>query len=440
MDIRKALPKHKTPTSDKDWDGPKNEANLKTDQDLNYYKRAYAWRDPDGDESKKSSYKLIHHEVSSDGTPGAANIRACQTAIGVLNGARGGVDIPDEDRQGVWNHLAAHLDDADVEPAPLRSKDSETYQCECIECGYQFESEEHCNEVRCPECGGKCRRVERPGPGQNSKSIIGVGNSMQREVRTYDLDSLEVRTGEDGESKKIRGHAAVFNMLSEDLGGFREIIEPGTFASAIKRDDVRALFNHDPNYILGRNKAGTLTLEEDEKGLGSEIDPPDTQYARDLMVSIERGDISQMSFAFNIDGKKGEWWEVDGEKVKDFMAVVDAMWDGKQHDIIRHVVKAHLYDISPVTYPAYPQTDVKVRSGLAAAGIDYESLSETLAKVRRGEGLSEEEKLTLVKAGETIRGMVPEEAEPGRGGTPGNEGYIRWLGKLRRELELAELE
>jgi len=394
MKLRKALPKHETPTSDKDWDGPKNEANLKTDQDLDYYKKAYAWRDPDGDESKKSSYKLIHHEVSGDGTPGAANIRGCQSAIGALNGARGGVDIPDEDRQGVWNHLAAHLEDADVEPAPLRSS-RETYQ---------------------------------------------GGIPVKREVRTYDLDSLEVRTGEDGESKKIRGHAAVFNKLSEDLGGFREIIEPGAFTSAIKRDDVRALFNHDPNYILGRNKAGTLTLEEDEKGLAIEIDPPDTQYARDLMVSIERRDISQMSFAFNIDGKKGERWEVDGEEVKDFMAVVDAMLDGKQHDIIRYVIKARLYDTSPVTYPAYPQTDVKVRSGLAAAGIDYETLSETLAKVRRGENLNEEEKLMLVKASETIRGMVPEETEPGGGGTPGNEGYVHRLGKLRRELELAELE
>jgi len=198
---------------------------------------------------------------------------------------------------------------------------------------------------------------------------------MKHEIRTFDLDVLEVRADSEDEARKIRGHAAVFNKLSEDLGGFKEIIEPGAFAEAINRDDVRALFNHNPNYVLGRNKSGTLSLAEDERGLSIEIDPPDTQTARDLMTSIERKDITQMSFAFRIDGKKGERWEVDGSDVNPVDAFM-ALWDGKKHDIVRHVVKTRLYDVSPVTYPAYQQTDVIVRSMVEKEGLDYDRLIE----------------------------------------------------------------
>jgi hypothetical protein len=201
----------------------------------------------------------------------------------------------------------------------------------------------------------------------------------KQEIRTFELDSLEVRAAKEGEPSKILGHSAVFNKLSDDLGGFRENIRPGAFTDAIKRDDVRALFNHNASYILGRNKAGTLILAEDEKGLAIEIDPPDTQYARDLMVSIGRKDITQMSFSFRIDGKKGEQWEVDGKEVEPAVAY-DSMWDGKKHNIVRHVIKARLYDVSPVTYPAYPQTDVKVRSLVEKEGIDYDSIPDNDAE------------------------------------------------------------
>jgi HK97 family phage prohead protease len=235
----------------------------------------------------------------------------------------------------------------------------------------------------------------------------------KREIRTYEMDLLEVREGE-GETPKIKGHAAVFNKLSVDLGGFREIIDPGAFTASIKRDDVRALFNHDPNYILGRNKAKTLILEEDETGLAYEVDPPDTQYARDLMVSIKRGDINQCSFAFNIDGKKGERWLVDDKEVDEMDAFM-AMFDGKKHDIVRHVMNARLWDVSPVTYAAYPQTDVKVRSGLAGTGIDYEELAVALGKRGRGEDLSDKEKATLARVGEIIRGREEAKESDERG-------------------------
>lgn len=163
------------------------------------------------------------------------------------------------------------------------------------------------------------------------------------ERRAFVVEGLTVEI-RDGGARTIRGHAAVFNQLSEDLGGFREQIAPGAFAEALEKDDVRALFNHDPNFILGRNVAKTLRLSEDARGLAIEIDPPDTQAARDLLVSMERGDVTQMSFGFSVR-PGGQDWAKDDE--------------GRT---IRTLKKLRLYDVSPVVFPAYPQTDVAVRS------------------------------------------------------------------------------
>jgi hypothetical protein len=164
------------------------------------------------------------------------------------------------------------------------------------------------------------------------------------EIRAFPLAELRVVGGE-GEARKIRGHAAVFGSLSEDLGWFREKIEPGAFAATIPVADVRALMNHDPNYVLGRNKANTLTLAEDERGLAIEVAPPDTQWARDLMTSMERGDINQMSFGFR---------------------VVKERTEGTFEDPIRVLEQVDLFDVSVVTFPAYTQTTAEVRSRFEA--------------------------------------------------------------------------
>jgi hypothetical protein len=163
---------------------------------------------------------------------------------------------------------------------------------------------------------------------------------MKQERRTLQSE-FRVEQREDGK-KLIRGHAAVFNSET-DLGWFRERIAPGAFSESIGKDDVRALFNHDENFILGRNKAGTLTMREDEQGLYVEIDPPDTQVGRDLVTSIERGDISQMSFGFQTIKDS---WETEENAAKD----------------LRTLEKVKLWDVSPVTFPAYQETDVAVRS------------------------------------------------------------------------------
>ena len=106
--------------------------------------------------------------------------------------------------------------------------------------------------------------------------------------------SEEVRLDFDTKQPRITGYAAVFNQRTQLWPGLYEEVAPGAFQNAIGRDDVRALINHDPNMLLGRTKAGTLTLTEDEHGLRYEIMPPDTSYAKDLQVSLKRKDINQI--------------------------------------------------------------------------------------------------------------------------------------------------
>jgi HK97 family phage prohead protease len=117
----------------------------------------------------------------------------------------------------------------------------------------------------------------------------------------------EFRVSQDGESPKISGYAALFDTPSEDMG-FTEEIDPHAFDSVLATNpDVRALFNHDANIVLGRTSANTLSLTLDARGLAYEIDPPDTQAAKDLIVSMRRKDITQSSFGFIC--KRDQWTE-----------------------------------------------------------------------------------------------------------------------------------
>ena len=132
--------------------------------------------------------------------------------------------------------------------------------------------------------------------------------------------------------------------------------------------DVRGLFNHDPNLVLGRTLAGTLTLEDNPPtGLRYIIDPPDVSYANDLRVSMERGDVNQSSFAFRI-ARGGDVWEEDEESGL----------------LIRTITKfSGLYDMSPVTYPAYPSTDSGVASHTPSELDEESSPSTALPTVER---------------------------------------------------------
>lgn len=161
-----------------------------------------------------------------------------------------------------------------------------------------------------------------------------------RETRVASI-AIEARADE-GDARRMVGYAAVFNSITNIGNWYREQIAPGAFARAIQEDDVRALVDHEPSRILGRNKSGTLTLAEDERGLRVEITPPDTQLARDLMVMMDRGDVTQMSFAFTVRAQ--EWSDMD-EPLP-----------------LRTVKDVRLFDVSVVTYPAYDETEVALRS------------------------------------------------------------------------------
>lgn len=205
--------------------------------------------------------------------------------------------------------------------------------------------------------------------------------------RHFPIVELRVEGGDD--QPKLVGHAAVFDVLSEELWpGVREKIRKNAFAKTLKESDARALFNHNPDWVLGRTKNGTLRLAEDDVGLAVEIDPPHTQYARDFLEVVRRGDVDQMSFAFRPI-------RFERDDSNDKMTVIT-------------LVEVELFDVSPVTFPAYPQTDVQARSA-----IDH--LQATIDALRR---------------------QLP--AAPGSTAHPAEEADARErIRQLRRRLELA---
>lgn len=145
------------------------------------------------------------------------------------------------------------------------------------------------------------------------------------------------------DGKRLDGFAIVFNSLSVDLGGFREQIAPEAVDRALNEgSDVRALFDHDPGKVLGRTRAGTLTLRKDSKGLRAVIEPDlEISYARDVVRSVARGDISGMSFGFRV---LADSWDYEGKMP------------------LRTVTDMRLSEVSVVSWPAYEATSVQARA------------------------------------------------------------------------------
>lgn len=160
-----------------------------------------------------------------------------------------------------------------------------------------------------------------------------------KQIRSMQSD-LKTRAEQNGEMY-IEGYFAVYNQETELWPGAYEEIAPGAFDDTLS-NDIRALVNHDPNYVLGRNKAGTLELKSDSRGLWGriKINPNDTD-AVNLYERVKRGDIDQCSFGFNILDEETEWRE-DGT----------VKWRLKKID---------LHEVSVVTFPAYEQTGVQAR-------------------------------------------------------------------------------
>jgi len=172
-----------------------------------------------------------------------------------------------------------------------------------------------------------------------------------------------------GGKRQIVGYAAKFGEETTIAGRFRERIERGAFRRAIAEDDIRALINHSPERVLGRLKSGTLRLEEDAIGLRYEIDPPETEAARELVTLIERGDVSGASFGFQVR-QGGEDWSYDAQPP------------------LRSLTDISLFDVSVVTYPAYASATAALRSLHAAENTARREqleakLAERLAKLNR---------------------------------------------------------
>jgi len=164
--------------------------------------------------------------------------------------------------------------------------------------------------------------------------------------------------GDEGAMMRISGHAATFNHLSENLGGFREMILPGAFKRSLRTSqNVACLFNHNPDQILGTTRGGTLRVSEDEVGLRFDCDIADTSIGRDLYALVKRGDVDSMSFAFQIDN--GDDNEDDDESWAD----EEDPTTGERFRC-RKVSRAKLFDVSPVQAPAYSGTRVNARHSL----------------------------------------------------------------------------
>ena len=201
---------------------------------------------------------------------------------------------------------------------------------------------------------------------------------MKKEIRCFDSEQLEIRE-EEGQEKRIAGYAAMFNKWSVDMG-FREKIAQGAFEKSIDAGKVRALWNHNSDMPLGNQKRGTLTLDEDEKGLLFEIELPDNSWGRDAEIAIKRGDVEGMSFGFSVNQ---DYWD-----------------DSKPDKLTRTLLDVDLHEISPVTFPAYQQTSVSVRSA-----------DEVLEEYRAGQSQEDEVPDDIADESQEDESATEEEAE-----------------------------
>ena len=201
--------------------------------------------------------------------------------------------------------------------------------------------------------------------------------TTQKLERRLLTTAFELRTSKTADGMYIGGYAARYNNLSSDLGGFRERILPGAFDKVLDSEpDVVCLFNHNPNFVLGRTSADTLSVRSTSKGLAFDCDMPNTSYARDLSESIKRGDIKACSFAFELGDGDEDFAEEDTDQGR---MLVRSIRNFKV-----------LHDCSVVTSPAFPGTSVDTRNIVAAevrsmlqARNDDAAFKADLAKIRQ---------------------------------------------------------
>ena len=176
---------------------------------------------------------------------------------------------------------------------------------------------------------------------------------MNYERRTAN-GTVELR--EEGETLTAVGYAAVFDSTSQNLGGFVERVAPNSFRKTIQETDVRALFNHDADSLLGRSGNGTLRLWEDDHGLRYEVDLPNTTLGRDVAELLKRGDLNGSSFGFRTISDS--WTQTD---------------DGYP---LRTLNELAIRDLGPVTFPAYEASEASLRSLAESKELTIEEVVE----------------------------------------------------------------
>lgn len=171
----------------------------------------------------------------------------------------------------------------------------------------------------------------------------------KREFRAFEIRE------DSGDQGELRGHAALFDSEAVIGGMFREVIAPGAFAKTIREFDQVALWNHDTAKPLARKSEGTLTLMEDDRGLAFSMKLGETSWQKDAQIAIQQRDVKNMSFGFDV--LSDEWAKAgaDGELP------------------LRTIKEVRLYEVSPVTFPAYADTTVEARAILEASGITSEA-------------------------------------------------------------------
>ena len=167
---------------------------------------------------------------------------------------------------------------------------------------------------------------------------------IDRKLRTVRTTMTQFATREDeGQEPTIEGYFSVFNSIYEIAPGMTESVAPGAFSRSLQGGDIRALINHDSTLVLGRTKAHTLELHEDERGLWGKITVnPNDRDAMNLYERVKRGDVDQCSFGFVITKEETDFRD-----------------DGSVHWTIQDV---DLYEVSPCTFPAYEATSIAART------------------------------------------------------------------------------
>jgi len=183
---------------------------------------------------------------------------------------------------------------------------------------------------------------------------------VNKELRTFVAQELRAAGSE--KQPKVEGYAATFGTVA-NIGQFSEVIQSGAFKRTLSNgDDVVCLFNHDDNMLLGRRSAGTLTLQEDSKGLRFSCDLPETTTAKDVYANLRAGNLKECSFGFYVNGPEGERWSQQP--------------DGT---MLRTLLDVTLFDVSVVVNPAYGGTSAAARN-VIAEHVEARMTSLTLAQ------------------------------------------------------------